>query len=254
MEAETSPDMLDEKQQGPAARACIPWWRSVVIVGLASITAFFCLTASEINNSTEEGVILSLPEWVGGFEYSGQDVAVTEAERTILPKDTEFARKIYTSVVTGHAVNCQIVLSGGEKRSIHRPEICLPGQGWTIQTGHEISVDLKDGRTLPVMKLDLVRTEQVAPNESRKIHTQFLYWFVGKDKVTAKHYERILLTSWDRVAHNTNHRWAYIVVSSTVPGSYRHGGADAEANLESLKAFVREVAPEIMKPGVLANL
>jgi hypothetical protein len=37
---------------------------------------------------------------------------------------------------------------------------------------------------------------------------------VGKDKTTDDHFERIFLTSWDRIVHRVNHRWAYVIVSS----------------------------------------
>ena len=60
------------------------------------------------------------------------------------------------------AVFVSIVLSGAEKRSIHRPEVCLPAQGWQIRSAHGREVRLDDGRTLPVTVLTVARNVQFA--------------------------------------------------------------------------------------------
>ena len=58
------------------------------------------------------------------------EVAVAELLRDILPADTGFSRKNYAFVADRtRDVFLSIVLSGRDRTSIHRPELCLVGQG-----------------------------------------------------------------------------------------------------------------------------
>ncbi len=241
-------------QPPPLGGGAIPVWKSMVVLLLSGLTALLCYSAKDLNNSTEAGVLMDLPEWVGDFDYHGKVTPISESEKTILPLDTEFQSKEYESVVTGQNIHCQIVLSGGEKRSIHRPEICLPSQGWTIKYGSATDVPLDDGKTLKVMQLRLARPYQVGANETKTLESVFMYWFIGRDRATPYHYERILLTSWDRVMKGTNHRWAYVIVSGYIPASIQGSGPDAAETEQTLKRFIKEVAPQIMTPQVLEQV
>ena len=210
---------------------------ALLCIGLA---VYFAANAGDLNTASEAGVVLQLPEKVG--EFVGTPGEISEAERLILPSDTEFARMTYKNPA-GEIINVSIVLSGGDKRSIHRPEICLPGQGWSIGTGSVIPIPLKSGRTLEVMELDISRPIEVNPGEFRRLRSQFLYWFIGKGTTTPLHQIRIFKTSWDRVFHRTNHRWAYVIVSAIVGESLTPGGRSAVETTAILKDFIREIVP-----------
>lgn len=216
----------------------------VIVVVLVAITVGLCLKAQELNTTSEAGVLMQLPDSVG--DYWGEREEISEAEKTILPGDTEIIRKKYTDL-EGNQIFCSIVLSGGEKRSIHRPEICLPAQGWTIGAGKIEPIELKSGKTLDVMDLSLSRSREIAPGELRTLRSQFMYWFVGKDKTTPRHWDRIITTSWDRVFHKTNHRWAYVLASAAVTDNLRKNGKTAEQTTEMLEKFVREIVPTFQK-------
>ncbi len=191
---------------------------------------------------------MQLPLRVGDFWGYEQEVSL--AEKTILPADTEFARKVYEST-RGDAINCQVVLQGGQKNSIHQPEVCLQGQGWQIPSGEVVPIELASGEILRVMKLNLKREVELRSGEKKIVHTNFLYWFVGKDASTPFHRDRVLRTSWDRVMHNLNHRWAYVIVSSMVTGDVDPAGKTDAETMEMLKHFIRGVAPDLMKPSTL---
>ena len=217
--------------------------RSGIFLGLAVIVLFLCRQNPNATINMESGVNLTLPEHVGSF--TGKPADVSESEKVILPTDTEFAKMLYTSF-GGEQINCQVVLSGGEKRSIHRPETCLPAQGWTKKTSQVIPVKLDDGRTLEVMKLVISRPVEVQPGVRKELTSLFIYWFIGKDITTPHHWYRILHTDWDRVVHGISHRWAYVIVSAPVLDGFVPGGKNQEQTLESLKSFIGEVAPDIM--------
>ena len=217
--------------------------RSGVFLGLAIAAFFLCRQNPDAKITLESGVNMKLPAEVGGF--NGKATEVSESERVILPADTEFAKMLYTSL-GGQQINCQVVLSGGEKRSIHRPETCLPAQGWTKKTSQAIPVKLDDGRTIEVMKLVISRPVEVQPGVRKELTSLFLYWFIGKDVTTPHHWYRILHTDWDRVVHGVSHRWAYVIVSAPVLEGFVPGAKNQEQTLESLKRFIGEIAPQII--------
>lgn len=218
----------------------IPLWRSAVVAILVGIVVAICLSESDVNSPTKAGVVMELPILVG--PYVGEKVEPTVSEKTILPSDTEFERRIYTSL-SGDRIDCGIVLAGGQKRSIHRPEVCVDGQGWSVPAGEVITVDLKSGTKLDVMMLTLKRPVELNNGETRELRRKFLYWFIGDGRVTPYHLERILLTSRDRVFRNVNHRWAYVTVAGDVTGSYDPRGKTEEETVETLKSFIREIVP-----------
>ena len=218
-------------------------FRGGIFLALAVVIFFLCRQNPNAKINMESGVNLTLPERVGSF--TGKPADISESEHVILPADTQFAKMLYTSL-SGEQVNCQVVLSGGEKRSIHRPETCLPAQGWTKKTSQVIPVKLDDGRTLEVMKLVISRPVEVQPGARKELTSLFIYWFVGKDITTPHHWYRILHTDWDRVVHGISHRWAYVIVSAPVLDGFVSGAKNQEQTLEALKKFIGEVAPEIM--------
>ncbi len=219
----------------------IPWWRTAVVVLLSAGTVLLCRQSAPPSIVPEAGVVMKLPTLVG--EFWGTDEPVSPSELAMLPGDTEFAKKIYQDL-SGNSLTAQIVLSGGEKRSIHRPEICLPGQGWTIQSGEVMPVTLANGRALDVMKLTLVRQIEVAPGQRRTMKSYFLYWFVGKDTSTPYHWARLAKTNWDMVVKKLQHRWAYVIVSAPVLEGFKSGAKTDSQTLEMLKDFVRQSVPK----------
>ncbi len=248
MSAAPSPDRTADPSVTTPASEPQPWqiplWRSVVVAVLVVAVLVLCRMDPGAVSATQAGVEMDLPIFVG--PYIGDHMEPSAAEKKILPADTEFERRMYRSL-SGEEINCGIVLAGGQKRSIHRPEVCLDGQGWTIPTGEKITVNLKSGEKLDVMVLTMKRPLELRTGEKVELRQKFLYWFVGNGRTTADHLERILLTSKDRVFTNVNHRWAYVTVSSVVTGSLDPRGKDDEETVEMLKEFIRGVVPEFQK-------
>ncbi len=243
----------ETKKSEPTEQAKVPvsnkissmfFIKLLTVAAAIGATLWFCMSASELNTVAEPGVQMSLPRQIGNFY--GTEEEASEAERKILPGDTEIVRMRYENI-KGESITASIVLSGGEKRSIHRPEICLPAQGWTIGSGNVIPISLASGRTMDVMQLNLSRPVEIQPGVFHQIRSQFLYWFVGKDITTADHKVRIFKTSWDRVFNKTNHRWAYVLVSALVEDSIRPEGRNSEETTKMLEDFIREIVPAFQK-------
>ena len=215
-----------------------------VLLALGGATAAFCLFTPSPNTAPLAGVIMDLPEKIGAF--TGKVIAATPGELAILPTDTQIVRREYTDTV-GDRIMASIVLSGGEKRSIHRPEVCLPAQGWSMRGGKVERVALADGSDLDVMNLSLVRQVEVGPGDRRNLYAHYFYWFVGKNVTTPNHWHRVFLTSYDRITKNLNHRWAYVIVMSIVTEGFLPGGKSEPQTVQMLKEFTAEIAPTFMR-------
>lgn len=218
--------------------------RAAALAAGAAATMGLCLLTMPPTGVTGAGVTTDLPYRVDGWWGISQEMS--PAEKLILPSDTEFARKSYDSS-SGDNIMASIVLAGAEKRSIHRPEICLPGQGWTIRNGHVVAIPLQSGRTLQAMNLTLERPVRTSSGKEVTLSAYYLYWFVGEDVTTPYHWQRMWLTSWDRLVHHVNHRWAYIIVTSPITEGLKPHGKSPEETLEMLKKFVADAVPSFQK-------
>jgi EpsI family protein len=179
-------------------------------------------------------------DWSGG-ELHG----LNELEKKALPPDTEGARRIYTDK-NGNEVYCSVILAGRESTSIHRPEYCLPGQGWNPLGEHvqTIPVTAAPGGSLGVMRMNAIRSLPMPDGRTELQRAVFVYWFIGKNRVTPYHWQRIFWNMCDRVLHNTNHRWAYVLiyVPVTDEGVQKRGEASDKA-MNVVARFVQDIYP-----------
>jgi len=210
---------------------------------------FLCQKTPLTDTVPEAGVIMALPQQVG--EFSGTTTAPSLAERNVLPKDTEMVRMVYADP-GGDRIVASIVLSGGAKQSIHRPEVCLPGQGWSVLSAETLVIDPLIGKRFRVMDLRLVTEIQTGPGERRNLEAHYFYWFIGKDMVTPFHYVRLFHNSWDRVFRRVNHRWAYAAVMSEVTSGFAPGGKDGPQTVRMLKEFTAQLAPRFLRREALS--
>jgi EpsI family protein len=202
----------------------------------------------------KSGVIMSLPSIVNvtmpdrsTAQFYGSRMGVSEGELGILPADTQLVRKQYDNFKTHESMLFTVLLSGAEQRSIHRAEVCLPGQGWTIVDQETLPVPLVSGHDFVVRKLTIQRDTVSQNGEHHMMHAFFMYWFVGEDITTASHFTRVFLSSWDRIFHNRAHRWAYVMVMSPITDSLRPDGLNAVQTQAMMTNFIRQVVPTFQK-------
>ena len=186
-------------------------------------------------------VVTELPTFVG--PWFGEDRAITDREYEVLAGDTKFSRKLYTDGQDGFIV-VSIVFSGQDlNSSIHRPERCLPAQGWSIldSTGSEIAPP--GARPVPITRLLNYRFA-TNPDTGDKLELENLnyYTFVGAGRVTRSHYSRTFVDMWDRLFQGYNQSWAYITVTTTFDDQ-----PDSQAKADAiLHDFMRQLFPEIL--------
>ena len=222
----------------------VPWWRCGVVLGLTAVIVLAYWVNPPLYVPPEAGIVLKLPTQVGG--YHGLKAAIAPAEIGGLPADTEFARKEYFDS-SGDDILTTIVLAGAGQNSIHRPEACLEGQGWSVYGHEDIPIKLLSGREMLVLNLSLERDERNADGTTHRQRRFYMYWFVGDNVTTPWHMTRVWLGSWDRVMHNRAHRWAFVIATAAVGADQRPGGKTAEETKTLLTDFIRDAVPFFQK-------
>lgn len=189
------------------------------------------------------GITLELPSFIG--EWYGVDQSVTEKEREILGEGTEFARKAYTNGL-GDELFVSIVLSGEDMNtSIHRPERCLPAQGWTVSDSTSLEIPIGGQHRLPVTRLHNWRQVETAEGDSLRIFNLNYYWFVGHRDVTASHFKRTLIDVQNRLMQGQNQRWAYITVAAVISKDFNRFGRDETQTDAVVQEFVKQLVPAV---------
>ena len=155
-------------------------------------------------------------------------------ELTVLPKDTRIMKRIYQRPADGVRFLVSAVIGGKSKNSLHRPELCMPAQGYTMSNP---------------------RTFEVAGRPFHAIHllgagappSVLAYTFFNQAGVrTASHTRRILIDTWDRSVHNRVDRWVMVTVNASVPMDSAGFDLMHEADrlqLEEFLARLSEVLP-----------
>jgi len=228
-------------------RTLKPYLLILVLMALTSLALAFTV---DVKLTDEAGIDLRLPDqvdsWTGSEmrfchnpscqkEWLAADMedpalcpecghatsGMSLSEYNLLPRDTEIVKKRYLRRGSTDAIFASIVLSGLERGSIHRPEVCLVGQGRQITGSHRISVPIDGREPLDVMVLDLRYQPPISAGPRPEVESYYAYWFVGKDRETASHLERMTWMAWDRIVRNVSHRWAYISLGGGRNGSSR---------------------------------
>jgi hypothetical protein len=175
------------------------------------------------------------------LDYSSEPVGITRLELDWLPKDTTFGRRVYRAP-DGFQIACNVILMGSDRTSIHKPEYCLPGQGWLIderakeQVG--IPIDRPHPYQLPVMKWFASGALETADGRKTALRAVYVFWFVADNEMTASHYDRLRWLSRDLLLKGVLQRWAYVSCFAVCyPGQ-------EEATFQRIRAFIAEAVPE----------
>ncbi|MBN2684623.1 MAG: exosortase-associated EpsI family protein, partial [Pontiellaceae bacterium] len=245
----------------------------LIVVGLMSVTALALAFTCDVKLNFTPGVKMELPEvldgWVGNelrfchnpdlCAKNYQDASfyvrdledpnrcpdcgyelfsMTRSEYEALPKDTEFIKSAYTNNV-GRRVYVSIVLSGTERDSIHRPQRCLVAQGNALDKEYTMDIPLKGRDPLQVRVIKASKAMEGPDGTTIGRNIYYAYWFVGQDRETPSHVNRMFWLAWDRVVHSKASRWAYISVS----GECEPKGKAYEAEI---KDIVQKLYPTLL--------
>jgi hypothetical protein len=181
-----------------------------------------------------------MPESAPG--YTSTIVTNSEAVLGVLPKDTSFRVRAYAAE-DNFWVSMTAVLMGSDRTSIHRPDICLPGQGWAIDVTHSgqvmIPMTQPVAYDLPVNRIFASKQFADESGKSQTYRSIFIYWFVDGNHLTASANEwKLWWMPRDLLLHGTLQRWAYIsAFAICAPGQ-------EEATFERMKKLIASTVPE----------
>lgn len=126
----------------------------------------------------------------------------TEQETETLPSDTKIEKRRFTCA-GGEWFLVTAVTGGRSKSSIHRPELCLPSQGFSMLSPRNAKCGGVDWRLITLAFKDM-RPQTLA------------YTFFNQDGFrTASHTKRIFRDIVDRSFMNRIDRWVMLTVNAS---------------------------------------
>jgi Protein of unknown function (DUF3485) len=184
---------------------------------------------------------IELPERV--LDLTSTNVPQAATTTNMLPKDTSFASRRYQSS-NDFWVAANIVMMGKDRTSIHKPEYCLPGQGWRIesQTNVVISIAGPQPYELSVAKWTVSISLRDNNGQMQEVRGLYVFWFVADNEETTSHWQRIMWLARDLLKHGVLQRWAYVsYFTICAPGQ-------EDATFERVQKFIAASVPEFQLP------
>lgn len=222
--------------------------RGIWVAALGGVTLVLCSGIVPPPSLSPPGVEMHLPLSIASAQ--GQEFPMTQRERDGLAADITLSRNGYIGA-EGQQWIATIVLSGETRRGLHRPDVCLPGQGWGIMDRQVVPIQLPDGRAIYAMMLRVYRDiKDPASDQLIRQRGINLFWYQGYNGVTTpNYYKHVFDTYFDSIFKRLNHRWALVSFFTQLPDSRTDsldGMAEAKALLD-LQQFIGDVAPGIIK-------
>lgn len=169
-------------------------------------------------------------------------IPVDEVTKRVLPPDTSFGARRYDAP-DGFSMILNVVLMGTDRTSLHKPQFCLRGQGWRIDTEDNLATSVRlerpAGYDLPIVRL-LGSREITAGSQTQTVRGVYVYWFIADDAVSASvsGFERMWMMASKLLRTGVLQRWAYVSCLSVCnPGQ-------EEATFERMKQEIAAAAPQ----------
>ena len=188
---------------------------------------------------------LELPARVLDFDSTNIPTAATVL--SYLPKDTSFAQRHY-SAPDGAWALANVILMGTDRTSIHRPDYCLPGQGWQIRDNADVKIAIGGAQpyALPVKKWTIANTLTNPDGSPQPVAGVYVFWFVTENHVTADFPAMLKSMLLSQLCRGVLERWAYVSYFSVcLPGQ-------EDATFARMKELIAASVPEfqrVPKPG-----
>jgi hypothetical protein len=177
------------------------------------------------------------------LDYTSTNEAQSQTVLDTLPKDTSYAQRLYMDT-NGFWVNANVILMGMDRTSIHKPDFCLPGQGWNIDKRETVSLPIQGSRPyrLQVAKWTITNFIQNQDGHKEKVSGLYVFWFVANNEETDSHWQRIWWLTRDLLTKGTLQRWAYISYFAICPPGQE------DAAFARIEKLIAASVPEFQLP------
>lgn len=157
----------------------------------------------------------------------------------LLPPDTVYGQRRYRAS-DSFWIQSSVVLMGSDRSSIHKPQICLLGQGWKIekQTPMTLRIEKPFPYDLSIMQIQASKTIRTEDGRERTFSSLFVYWFVSGDQLTADHLDRQWWMARDLLTKGLLQRWAYVTYFAACPPGLE------QVTFDRMKNFIVEAVPQ----------
>jgi hypothetical protein len=207
----------------------LTWWRANQKLGRPGIKAAAIPGSVRMN--------IDLPERV--LDFTSTNVPESQVELDYFPKDTSYARRFYQAS-DGLQISGTVILMGADRTSIHKPDYCLPGQGWSINEKTVVNIPVAGAQNyqLPVARWVVGNSFQTPGGQRQNVSGIYVFWFVADGEQTPDNYQRMWWLGRDLLRTGVLQRWAYIsFFSICAPGQ-------EEATFERMKKLIAAAVPE----------
>jgi hypothetical protein len=184
---------------------------------------------------------INLPERV--LDFTSTNVPEPQVVLGYLPPDTSFAERIYTAP-DGFSVQTTIILMGADRTSIHKPDYCLPGQGWNIREKSVVNLPVAGPQSyqLPVAKWVVGNSFQTPGGQRQPVSGLYVFWLVADGEETPDNYQRMWWQARDLLCTGVLQRWAYVsCFALCAPGQ-------EDAAFERMAKLIAASVPEYQWP------
>jgi hypothetical protein len=213
--------------------AALTWLRTNQKLGVPGVKGTPVADSIRIN--------ISLPERV--LDFTSTNVPEPAVAIGYFPTDTSYDERFYTAP-DGLGIQCTAILMGADRTSIHRPEYCLPGQGWSIDRKQvlNIPIDTQPPYQLRVDRWNVSTTVKQADGQPEKVAAVYVFWYVAHNEETPDHDKMLEWLTWDLFRTGALQRWSYISYFAVcVPGQ-------EDAAYDQIKRLIADQVPEFQLP------
>jgi len=152
--------------------------RFILTVLLLAGTALFLRSRGQAESLPPRQPLDSFPLQVGAWE--GKDLAISEETRLVLG-DGEFLQRIYGRNSQEPYIDLFIAYFPTQRTgsTMHSPQNCLPGSGWTPLEKSQLPLAQPNGRSVIVNRYVIAKGLN---------HELVLYWYQAHGRVVASEY------------------------------------------------------------------
>jgi hypothetical protein len=231
-----------------------------VTIGLVGLTASFLVRVQSAQRLEEPGLrLVSEPLFnnagkpIGSnsvyfpafvLDFKSRPGVVSTNELSWLPDDTTYGRREYVAA-DGFKATLTAVMMGTDRTSIHKPQICIPSQGWKVQKTETVLIPIERPHPYSLAVKKMVNSKNFFTTNATpiKLMSIYVYWFVAKEKLTAEHSQRMWWMAEHLIRARELQRWAYVSCFSVCePGQ-------ETATFNRMKELIAATVPDFQVPA-----
>jgi len=181
---------------------------------------------------------VDLPEKV--LDFQSKEIEPSSIVTNTLPKDTSYGQRLYWAP-DGFQALLNVVLMGADRTSLHKPEFCLVGDGWRIDSSDELTVPIGQPHAyqLPIIR-KLVTKRGVLNGQPVTLRGVYVYWYVADQAISgdATGSQRMWWMAKNLLRTGVLQRWAYVTCFAVCPPG------EEVATFNRLRQFIAAAVPQ----------